>query len=935
MKYYKILQFLALTSMLGSFSAFADVNYYVSPDGDDNSGDGTISNPWETIYKGKAEIRNRIENLRDNINIIMLDGTYELKNTLDFTSLDSGTSDYKISYIAQNRGGAILSGGSVISGWTDPEGDGIWEADVPPGSSSRQLYVNGEPAIRARSENGSGWSRTNSWTGTYSAPIVASSWNNKNDIELVTLYRWKMNRAPISDITGTTATVKDQHWSIARIGPFGMRDSTAGHVSWVENALELLDQEGEWYLDAAANKLYYKPKLGESLTGENSVDVVLPRLEQLIVVNSASNIEFDGLKFSHATWLKPSSDLGYVSIQSGALLTDPDYVTIEDAFDGLHETMGNVELINAKNIVIKNGVFKNLGANAVKIGEKSQNNTIFNTEFSNISASAIVVGALQKHHVDLDDAVKNNIIDNNLITHVALDYFDAVGLKVNYANQTIISNNTIHNLPSGAISTGWGWGRYDVENFAFNTDNTGKGYNSPTIAGNNVIFRNRVYDFTQKIGDTGGIYNLGASPNSRIIENLIYDANHPKEGTEFSNAVYLDNGTRGVELSGNGSFNIESHGYFCNGCEGYNTIGENTLLGQRAGSESSMPAGLLKNAGKQDFITEPRTISEILDLLPHKLPQTGQAILPTQGVLVGKTASSSVGNNASGAIDGNASTYWDMGKGNTSGWWQVNLGGVGTINKIKFALGYWDPSTRSEVYLRDDVTVQLQRSDDGVNFENLNIYTNGFESGAISTTDTLTTRQAINDVFVKDTPKARYLRLNVVNTNGQYLGLLRFKLDGSINPDVVGTNIAPQGTASQSSTILDRPADIAIDGVVDGNFGLRQVTHTDLGPQNYWELDLGAVTDTHLIRIWNRTECCASRLHDFYVFTSETPFTSSTVDGTVSQFGVKSQFISGIATRTTDVSVSGLARYIRIQLSDASIDGENVLSLAEVQVFSE
>ncbi|MFT5288131.1 MAG: hypothetical protein ACI8QS_001901 [Planctomycetota bacterium] len=71
---------------------------------------------------------------------------------------------------------------------------------------------------------------------------------------------------------------------------------------------------------------------------------------------------------------------------------------------------------------------------------------------------------------------------------------------------------------------------------------------------------------------------------------------------------------------------------------------------------------------------------------------------------------------------------------------------------------------------------------------------------------------------------------------------------------VAGENIAPAGTATQSSLYHEGRAGVALDGNKNGNYNLGSVTHTldDLGP--WWELDLGSMQPLDRILVWNRTD---------------------------------------------------------------------------------
>ena len=156
-----------------------------------------------------------------------------------------------------------------------------------------------------------------------------------------------------------------------------------------------------------------------------------------------------------------------------------------------------------------------------------------------------------------------------------------------------------------------------------------------------------------------------------------------------------------------------------------------------------------------------------------------------------------------------------------------------------------------------------------------------------------------------------------------------------------------QGKAAYQSTtdnkVLDafNPASIAVDGVTSGS-GLAQVTSTrntnTVAPNghkfdvqnSWWEVDLGSVASIDHIKIYNRTDCCASLLNNYYVFISDTPFTGKTIASSRNQSGVweiHKTTQAGAPTTISGINRSG--RYVRIQ----SNKDYTRLSLTEVQVF--
>jgi putative heme-binding domain-containing protein len=70
-----------------------------------------------------------------------------------------------------------------------------------------------------------------------------------------------------------------------------------------------------------------------------------------------------------------------------------------------------------------------------------------------------------------------------------------------------------------------------------------------------------------------------------------------------------------------------------------------------------------------------------------------------------------------------------------------------------------------------------------------------------------------------------------------------------------GRNIAPSGTAKQSTTSHGGEAKRAIDGNTSGDYGSGGQTHTqENDPRPWWELDLVTVKPIEAIVIWNRSE---------------------------------------------------------------------------------
>jgi F5/8 type C domain len=147
-----------------------------------------------------------------------------------------------------------------------------------------------------------------------------------------------------------------------------------------------------------------------------------------------------------------------------------------------------------------------------------------------------------------------------------------------------------------------------------------------------------------------------------------------------------------------------------------------------------------------------------------------------------------------------------------------------------------------------------------------------------------------------------------------------------------GSNLAQGKTASQSSTypLPTAGAAGAVDGNTDGNWSNGSVTHTLLDANAWWQVDLSASATVSSIVVWNRTDCCSTRLSDYWVFVSNTPFGPSDTPATLqNRAGTWSSHQTAAPNPSTTIAVGGAqGRYVRVQLT-----GTDYLSLAEVQVM--
>ena len=168
----------------------------------------------------------------------------------------------------------------------------------------------------------------------------------------------------------------------------------------------------------------------------------------------------------------------------------------------------------------------------------------------------------------------------------------------------------------------------------------------------------------------------------------------------------------------------------------------------------------------------------------------------------------------------------------------------------------------------------------------------------------------------------------VLTVTGQRGGTATSTFTWTVTDPAVPVNVSVNGVVTQSSTNTTYVAARAIDGNTNGVLSAGSVTMTNSNTNAWWEIDLGKVYDLTTVNIWNRTDCCTTRLSKFYVFVSNVAFASKTLSTTQTQSGVSNYYTAGTGGRPTTLQINRSGRYLRVQLS-----GKNNLSLAEVEIM--
>lgn len=535
----------ALFATLGAAHAAEPASFYASPSGSD-SADGAEATPFRSVTRAIEAARSHAP-----ARIILRGGTYVLDEPVVLDARDSGLTVE--SYPGETP---ILSGARRIEGW-QPDAGGRWKAKAP-AVDFRQLYVDGRRAVRARGNCPEGVERfgdleyIDADAGHIFPDAAIAEWRNPADIEFHYLVVWAHMICKVESVERTgdgRARVHMQRpWFFLASKKEGVQ---AGLPTYIENAFELLDEPGEWYLDRREGWVYYMPREGEDL-GKSIVTV--PVLETLVRLDGTldrpvEGVRFNGITFADATWLRPGRE-GHCDVQAN-FTCEPTNLYARDGFvcnvhNEQRKSPANVVLRAARNCAFEGCTFTRLGGAGLDIEHGSQGNRVDRCTFEEISGSGIQVGdvlAAAHHPTDPRLIVKDNRIENCVIQNIGIDYKGSVGIFTGYTDGTVIAHNDIHDLPYSGISAGWGWGESDAGGGAYPIPYK---YESPTPSANLRIEYNRIHRVMLEMSDGGGIYTLSNMPGTVIRGNYLYD-----NGPGITGGIYLDEGSGYIEVTGN------------------------------------------------------------------------------------------------------------------------------------------------------------------------------------------------------------------------------------------------------------------------------------------------------------------------------------------------------------------------------------------------
>ena len=578
----KTFTYLSFIIFLGWFPSLFAGEIYVSLQGNDKN-PGTKEAPFNTLNRAIKQARewrrlNRPE-VAGGIYIRLEEGVYAQRNSLFLRPEDSGTPDSPTVICAVDGAHPVISGGVAVTGWKRgcnhpavPEKlkQKIWSAEAPLIGNrrveTRQMWVNGHKVQRAAQFPDGGLERMidfNPEEQTITIPVSQSvnseRLQNAGQLEMIVHQRWAIAilRVKSIDVKDGQAVVRfhepESHLEFAHPWPQPVIGGEKGNSSFcLTNALELLDQPGEWFQEYPSGTIYYYPQASENM---ETAEVIIPTLETLVTIDGTlsrpvKHIQFNGITFAHTSWMRPSYQ-GHVTLQGGFPLLDayklqepglPEKAELENqAWITRPETA--IRVRGAEHIDFKHCTFRHLSSTGLDYEWAVTASSVEDCQFTDIGGTALLVGAfpdggLETHipfiPADVRELCSHITIRNNFISNVTNEDWGCVGIGAGYVRNMDISHNEVCHLNYSGICVGWGWTSLE------------------SGMCNNRIEANYVHHFARRLYDAGGLYTLSNQPGSVMRNNRIeHLIEAPYATNDRAFYIYLDEATDGYTMENN------------------------------------------------------------------------------------------------------------------------------------------------------------------------------------------------------------------------------------------------------------------------------------------------------------------------------------------------------------------------------------------------
>jgi hypothetical protein len=547
-----------LAAVFGLFiSLNVNSQVYVSPNGDDTLGVGSIQNPYETIGKAISVISKS-----GGDTILIREGIYH--EEINISGFNSDESSPTIIKSYENETVVIDGTIEVNDVWSDDPDDSAIKFIENVTSPITQLFVGNDQMVMARwpnaqfdqvDENGNelpyifdkhNWAEGDESTSLDGQLYIdetkkdPGAINLINSIGILNVGSFKTFNRLISSHTQQSGNDLIEYST-----PIGEKINLIGgqlnsneplkdkhHYFFFEGKKEFIDVENEWFLDTTNDKLNVYPPSGVNL---NNITVRGKIRDYSLIIDNSSHIKIEGLTFFATTfkaesssYLRISNCKFYYPSHSRRMLKE--LVELDPLGGAAPTTLGPSGSKRVHNSTIESCLFMDAEGEGLLI--MGDNNKVLNSYFKNIDWSATELDGLM---VTINvDGVGNEFSNNEV-------YNTGASATVWPGEESIFSYNVVSNTglaqSDGAVFQGTKncvSGSFVHHNFVYQTKKYAFRYDAPggdaTEAGRFGVMHHNIADQTMGLMIKG---------NNQIIANNTVINTVDKDGNKVRNDIII------------------------------------------------------------------------------------------------------------------------------------------------------------------------------------------------------------------------------------------------------------------------------------------------------------------------------------------------------------------------------------------------------------
>ena len=433
----------------------AKVTLIVSPDG-----------PVKTLEAARLRVREmKKQNPGQPIEVLIKGGLYSLRKTVVFGLEDSGTEGAPVTYKAFPGEKPVFTGGIPITGWekissypkavSEKAKGNLWVAKIPKNIGKdwyiRSLYDGEELLERSISSsfkyqdikrpfdyNSDGKNVTSllEYEGDPVKPFDRDvyfrendirNWDDPRDIELM-----QTDRPWLATLISLEKIDVEKKIATLSVDP-AYQAINPTRKYYVLNAIDYLDQPGEWVVNTQEGLIYMWSKKDIA-----SMNVVAPYLKEFIRVEGkedgpyVKHLKFEGLTFTQGA--RDEIEEGDKGLQHDWELYDKDNAVIRFRF--------------AEDCDVSSCTIKSSSANGIRMDLHCQKINIITNHLHHLGGGGIV---LSGYGPGTKDENKYNVVHDNYIHHIGQILLHRPAIFITQSGFNQITHNTIHDVPYNGI----------------------------------------------------------------------------------------------------------------------------------------------------------------------------------------------------------------------------------------------------------------------------------------------------------------------------------------------------------------------------------------------------------------------------------------------------------------------------------------------------